>query len=318
MSQTPEALEQPFFVVASERSGTTLLYLMLSHHPRLSVLQEMEYLCERLSDRGELPSSDQLRASLQDDRVFRGAALAIEPGLTAAELGRSFFRQQLEREGKSLPGATVHKEFHRMDRLWPRARYIHLVRDGRDVARSCIQMGWDGNVYTGCDRWIEAEELWSSFREAIPSERRLELRYEGLIEQPEAELRRICRFLGIEYDEGMLSYPADSTYSAPDARLTQQWRRKFTPAELALVEGRIGALLVERGYELSGEAARQVGPVGRRLLRFGSRLARTRFRMNRFGGGLLLADFVTRQLRIPALNAPIRRRLDDIDDAHMK
>jgi hypothetical protein len=58
----------------------------------------------------------------------------------------------------------VHRHYDRLLRLWPEARFIHLVRDPRDVASSCIGMGWAGNVWTGVTRWIEAERLWDEVR----------------------------------------------------------------------------------------------------------------------------------------------------------
>ena len=318
MTNLTDVLETPFFIVASERSGTTLLYLMLDHHPELSLAQEMEYLSECIPDQGPMPTSDQMQAVLEADHIFRGAQFSIAKGLSAEELGRSFLNQVLTRSNKRIVGATVHKAFHRFDRLWPNARYIHMVRDGRDVSRSCIQMGWDGNVFTGCDRWIEAEKLWEDFQKIIPDERRCEISYESLIEQPEKELARLCNFIGVDYDKKMLNYPEDSTYSTPDPKLTQQWKRKLSDVELGLVEGRIGDMLIERNYVLSGKPIRKVGKLGQVFFRINSKIARVMFRFKRYGSYLILVSFFTRRLGLESVNEKIQLRIDDITDQHNK
>ena len=60
----------------------------------------------------------------------------------------------------------------RLTRIWPDARFIHLVRDPRDVARSVIPMGWAGNTWVGVERWMEAERLWDRVRSSLPNSSR--------------------------------------------------------------------------------------------------------------------------------------------------
>ena len=82
---------------------------------------------------------------------------------TIAALVNDFLRQkQAASGGKPHVGATVHRHFERLRFLWPDARYIHLVRDPRDVARSVVQKGWAGNIYQASEFWIQAENCWDS------------------------------------------------------------------------------------------------------------------------------------------------------------
>ncbi len=282
------AQADPFFLVGSERSGTTLLRLMLAHHPRIECAPEFEFLVERMPDGEGWPELEPYRDWLATNRIFVPHALEIDRSLDYPALARSFLGQFCARSRKPIRGATCHKHFDRLLRLWPEARFVHLVRDGRDVARSCVAMGWAGNVWHGAERWIAAERLWDALRARVPAGRRFELRYEDLVQSPERELARLCAFLGEEFEPAMLDYARDSSYERPDPRLIGQWRRKLAPGELALLETRIGSLLRERGYEASGVGPARVGPLRRLALLLDNRLERARFRRERYGLGLVV------------------------------
>ena len=135
-------VKKPIFLVGSERSGTTLLRLMLSHHTQLSWCQEFEYVVERITEEGEYPDLKQYYEWLETHRIFQARNFKIDPTLNYVELVNSFLIQQKEKDAKELIGATVHHHFDRLLKIWPNARFIHLIRDARDVARSCIGMGW--------------------------------------------------------------------------------------------------------------------------------------------------------------------------------
>jgi len=310
-------VEAPFFLVGSERSGTTLLRLMLSHHPRIECAPEFEFLVESMPEEG-WPDVDRYRAELETSRIFAPHGLQVDPSLDFPDLARSFLEQFAARGGKPIVGATVHKHFDRLLRLWPQARFVHLLRDGRDVARSCIAMGWAGNVWHGAERWIDAELLWSSLRGSLPEERRLDVRYEDLIVAPEETLGQVCRFLGCEYDPAMLSYAESSTYDRPDPALVAQWKRKLSPADLALLEARIGPMLRERGYEESGVAADPPGPLRRLSLALENRSRRAAFRRGRYGLGLVLRGRLARLLRLRGLERRIQLAQNRIDDRHIR
>jgi len=63
----------------------------------------------------------------------------------------SFLVQKRELESKQFVGATVHRKFDKLLMIWPDAKFIHVVRDPRDVARSVVKMGRVGHVYYGAD-----------------------------------------------------------------------------------------------------------------------------------------------------------------------
>jgi Sulfotransferase family len=319
MTQTETSLvEQPIFLVGAERSGTTVLRLMLSHHPQLAWCQEFEYAVERISDDGSCPKLDEYYDWLETNRVFRARDLAVDRSLSYPQLVDSFLRQQRDRQGKKLVGATVHRHFDRLLAIWSDARFIHLVRDGRDVARSNIGMGWAGNIWTGVERWLEAERLWERVKAKIGSERSIEIAYEDLIADPVATLTKICQLIGIPYDRAMLDYPQSTTYQAPDANLVSQWRRKLSESEIRLVESRISDLLTARGYELSGLPPMTVTANAIARLKLQDWWARVQFRIKRNGISLVLSDYLSRRLGFKQLQKRVKLKLNAIETSYLK
>jgi hypothetical protein len=317
-------ISRPSFLVGAERSGTTLLRLMLYHHPRIAWSGEFEYAVDLLpgSPEGRWPEPGEYAEYLQRNRIFR-----LSHGLRAnPELGDyrlmvdDFLEQTRAKQGADRPiiGATVHRHFDRLLWIWPDARFIHLVRDGRDVARSTIEMGWAGNYWTGVVPWIEAEELWLRVREGLEPGRWLDVSYESLIVDPERELGRVCEFLGVSFDPAMLEYHRDTTYGKPDPKLIQQWRRRLKPEELRLAEARIGPMLVERGYELSGQPGLEVSALRRRVLAAQDRWARARFRRKRYGWGDYLAEMAARRLGMRAWHDRVRERIQRRDQSLLR
>jgi hypothetical protein len=312
------AQEDPFFLVGSERSGTTLLRLMLAHHQRIDCAPEFEFLVEAMPPRSGWPALEPYYEWLSTNRIFLPHGLVVNRRLDYPALMKSFLAQYCGRSKKSIHGATCHKHFDRLLRIWPRARFVHLLRDGRDVARSCMAMGWAGNVWHAADRWIDAEELWSALAPAVPPGRRLELRYEDLVRAPSKELGRVCAFLGTDYDGRMLDYSRDTSYERPDPKLIGQWRKKLSPEELALLEARIGPMLRERGYEESGVPAARVGAWRRLHLRIESRVGRFRFRRERYGLRHVVRARLARTLGLKGWARRLLLEQNEIDNQHLK
>jgi len=312
------ATEEPFFLVGSERSGTTLLRLMLAHHPEIECAPEFEFLVEEMPPEQGWPDLDGYYDWLATNRIFLPHGLEVDRTLDYPALAKSFVAQYCSRSGKRVHGATCHKHFDRLLRIWPKARFVHLLRDGRDVARSCIGMGWAGNVWYGAQRWIDAERLWARVAERVDEGRRFELRYEDLVRDPEGELARLCAFLGKSYRGEMLEYAGDSSYERPDPKLVAQWRRKLGPGELALLEARIGGLLRERGYEESGVAPARVGAWRRFVLMLEDRIERFRFRCDRYGLGHVVQSRLARLLGASAWQRRLLLARNEIDNRHLK
>lgn len=302
-------------VYGALRSGTTMLRLMIDAHPALCCTGEHDYLFETLRPAGAGWRYD--RAALDDDRRFRGSGLVLRDDLDGAAALDDLIAQIARKGGGRRPVLMLHRAVDRWAALRPDVPVVHFLRDPRDVARSSIGMGWAGNAWRGVDHWIATEREWRTAPPEVRA-RALTSRYEDLLAAPEAELTRICGALGVAFDPAMLRYPERTTYAAPDPRLAHQWRGKASRDEVRLVEGAVGELLTEAGYDPSGFGPRHPGPLERRRLILSSKLATFRFGVRRFGLATTLRARLGRALGLPALERRAHREMDAATRRHLK
>jgi hypothetical protein len=304
------------FICGALRSGTTLLRLMINAHPALSNPGEMDFLFEPLPLKGGRPDMTAYARELSFNRVVAKLGLKLGAGLDFVGQARDFVRQ-LRTPGKRL-SINVHRNFERIPDIFPEARYVRVLRDPRDVAKSSVAMGWAGNVYFGVDHWIASERAFERLAALTAHGRVHRLRYEDLLQDPQEQLAALCGFLGTTYDPEMLSYPSRTTYEAPDPKLIGQWKTALSPREIALVEGKLGGMLEERGYEPSKVTPVIPGRVGKEILAMENRLGRWGFSVRRNGLSLTALDLLSRRLSIPPLRDYARRRLGEKEAAHLK
>jgi hypothetical protein len=271
----------PFpFIVARGRSGTTLLRAMFDSHPQMAVPPESHFIVTM----GRRRKRYELRDGLAVDRFvddlaahygFRRWAIdgesvrarLIEGGAaTYAQAIRAVFALYAERHGKrryaeKTPMNVMHIPF--LARVFPEARFIHLIRDGRDVALSYLDADF------GVESVGEAAIYWRRFvRKGRRDGRQLgpryrEVRYEDLLAEPEAVLRSLCAFVEIPYDQTMLTYhrQADRILETtshrehherlhlPPTRGLRDWRTQMDGESLRLFEALAGDLVDQLGYE---------------------------------------------------------------------
>lgn len=278
-------------VVGAGRSGTTLLRLMLDSHPELAVPPETGFLvpAARLAEAGGGTASDLLEVLAGadtwpdfhlDSSALAAALQALAPFDVAAGV-RAFYRLYARRFHKSrwgdkTPMYCLHMEA--IARLLPEACFIHLIRDGRDVALSVRGLWFSPGKTTAA---IAAD--WSrrvrAAREAGRRCRYVEARYEDLVREPRAVLGRICEAVGLDYHPDMERYHERAlerlgeheTRVGKDGRVVitreerlanqrrtlepldpgriARWRREMSPAERREFAGAAGQLLAELGYE---------------------------------------------------------------------
>lgn len=311
-------MQTPFFVIGSERSGSTMFRLMLDHHPEIACNLESDFLVSQMSDEGAPPDMRAYHAFLAQDRVFKHSEFDVDASLDYPDLIDSFLTQKRIRDSKALVGATVHHHFHRLVHLYPDAKFIYLLRDGRDVAYSAIGMGWAGNAYCGADIWIEAEARWREMRTKLEPGRYVEARFEELVSDPTTTLSWVCAFLGVEFSPQMLTYPEHSSYRAPDAKLRSQWVARMGSRSLGLVEGRIGEDLERRGYQRVSRAMQEISSLHDAWLRLHSRLACLKYRVDRYGLALTTEEFLARRLGWHRWRRSAQVQLDAIIDQGLR
>ncbi len=295
-AETPAAAATPpILMVGAARSGTTMLRVMLDHHPLINAYGELEYAT--LGVQGDtFPDVATYHEMLADDRVYLMGGFPIDASLSHRDLVRSFLDAARRREpGKPHVAVTIHHHLHLLPDLWPEARYIHVLRDPRDVARSTMRLGWTGHPYFGVDIWLDARRQFQRLTERVDPGRILTVRYADLVRDAEGELRRCCAHLGVGYDPAMLEYDRSSTYEKPDPSLVDQWKRKMSERDVRLIEGRCGALLHEAGYEGCGKEPIKPGPAERARLRLLNKWGKVRFQQRRYGTGLWLRRAAARR-----------------------
>jgi hypothetical protein len=291
---------------------------MLDHHPQIACNGDSEYLVDFMHHPNDRPDIELYREWLTTNRIFQDHDFKIDPSLNYQELVTSFIAQFSEKSGKPVVGALVHRHFDRLLEFWPEARYIHLVRDGRDVANSCVVMGWSGNAWAAADIWETAEICWQKTKDLIPENNRYEVKMEELVQDPASVLMGICEFLGVPYSESMMSYPESATYGFPDPSLLYQWKRKMTAKQCQHVESKIGKMLEDRGYELSQTNTTHLSGSTRFCLICEDVAKRNLFRIKRYGWKLWFKEMLSRRFAILKLQKASQLEINDIVRKHVK
>jgi hypothetical protein len=281
----------PFFIVYRRRSGSTFLSNLLCGSPEIGIAPESRFL-ERLWKSSREPwirDEKQLRTTL--DGVFREprfSAWGIAPEeardrltprlpLSIAELARWFIHLTCDRR---FPASTIHgmktqgdwyaRRIGVLRSLFPEARVVMLVRDGRAVFASCKQARYSGSGRPfETNPWREAfawQRVAASFARHRGEGHTLLVRYEDLVLEPRPALRAILAFLSASssYDrlDAMLRpgnrfhYDPASAHLHPNVSLEpvrsriDSWRQELTPEEIRAVELAAGPALTASGYAL--------------------------------------------------------------------
>jgi hypothetical protein len=164
------------------------------------------------------------------------------------------------RYGDKTPPFVLHVDL--LAELFPEARFVHLIRDGRDVARSLVRTSFGPNdLARAAEVWTRRVGRGRASGVHLAAGRYLEVRYEALVNGPEPVLREVCALAALEFRPQMLR-PEEGATVMPDrdrahhANLARpvtaglrDWRRDMPDADVAVVEAVAGDLLTELGYE---------------------------------------------------------------------
>ena len=305
------------FVCGALRSGTTLLHLMLNSHPNIKNPGEFDFLFDMISENGDFPDIHSYHNFLETHRIFNSTSLIINKQLSYKELIYSFIHQ-LQSDNKNVLALNIHRNFDRIPYLFPTTRYIHLIRDPRDVARSSIGMGWSGNVFHGVDHWIDSENSWKKLQKNIAPKQYYTLKFEDLILAPKKTLHKLCAFMEVDYSNNMMNYDNTSTYSKPDPALVEQWKTKLSKKEIQLVEYKAQNLLQGAGYQLSNEPLTDISLLERFKLQIDNKIFRSKFSIKRYGFFIWFTGFISRLLHFHGLNKQNQIKMNEIDKLYLK
>ena len=308
--------KQPVFLIAPVRSGSTFLQLMLDSHPNITNPGECDFLVNQVADNGAYPNMRDYQEWLKFDRIFLDKRLVIDASMDYANLVDSFINQMQQPDAVLV--MNVHHHFYRIPAVFPQAKYIHLIRDGRDVARSCIGMGWVGNVYYGIDIWLNAEIAWDKLKKTLHPSQYLEIKYEDLLDDVEYGLGEICQFIGYKYSKNMMDYASRTTYSLPDKSLSYQWKKKYSRSDLSLVENKAGYMLLNRGYALSGAPLDGPDLLEKIKLYIQNKQHRIRHQITMYGFSLFFQYYLAKCLGLSVWEKLLKTRINAADVKTLK
>jgi hypothetical protein len=301
-SGAPDADQPPApFVVGVARSGTTLLRLMLDAHPDLAIPPETHFIPKLAKALGELPKSvgeDELRRRaltlLTEHRRWPDFGLdpqelerrfeEAEP-FEATNALRAFYGLYAEKQGKPRWGDKSPSYVRRMRRVHavlPESRFIHLIRDGRDVALSQLEVHHGNDeVADVAAEWVQGIEKARNAAGRLGDDAYLEVRYEDLVEDPQPVLERVCAHTELDFDPAMLEYHRGAeerlaetvrdfsrgegaavtaeqraaqhanVSKPPQRERAGRWRKDMSAEQVAAFEDVAGPLLADLGYELA-------------------------------------------------------------------
>lgn len=270
-------------IIGTQRSGSNLLRLILNqcleisaHHPPhildtfFPILEKYQPLSKDynfltlINDVCRLVETNPVKWNIELDRkvVFKNCEKRL-----LTEVYKEIYQQMAEVDDasfwccKSLVNA---KYFDQIESTNLKPYYIHLVRDGRDVASSFRQvLVGEKHPYHLANVWKSNVLKATEIEKKVGRKRFLTIQYESLTSDPLKELRRLSSFLGIKLDGAALDY-FHSQESENTAEAGYMWRnvkrpiikenfgsykREFTNVEIEIFERVAGRLLVEFGYE---------------------------------------------------------------------
>ncbi|MCW2921742.1 MAG: sulfotransferase [Thermoleophilia bacterium] len=305
-SQPASATRPPFFIVGSDRSGTTMLRLILDRAvdgpaipPETMFIVDFRPVLRagRLGDHAAAIAFTRRVWAHPRVRLWNlaGDAPLPPPGLTHEEAFRwgveQPFLAYMRREGKAWWADKTPPHIDHVDLLaevFPGAKFVELVRDGRDVALSIMGLPFGGNnPWTAARRWAHCVREGERQRAARPGEVAL-VRYEDLVTRPAAEVQRLSEFLEIGYDEDMLAVEKtdaaklqqdqqawfSNLWGGINQTAMGRWRARMSVSDQRTFLAGAGPELTLHGYEHGDLEPARIGPAGRRSFEFSNALGR--------------------------------------------
>lgn len=258
-----------FFIIGCPRSGTTLLQQILVRHPSIVVPPETAFFTKLLSGwPGRFRRQrEQIRADLGISLAAAGRprdrpAQAALYDKMAADYAHRIERPDALWFGDKTPDHLRHART--ISRVFPEARFILVVRDGRDVALSLSKVPWTpSDPVVNFGLWLDAAVLQEELVRDPPASI-VQVRYEDLVGSPQTEVLRITEHLELDYRTELLEAGSGPTgipqwerewKGSAHEPIRQDrvgvWKRELDRRQVVLMERWGGTALTRLGYEIS-------------------------------------------------------------------
>lgn len=272
------------FLLASERSGSNLITRMWANHPRVAgppPTHLIRTFTNNLFRYGDLSLSKNWRALCQDVSMFLESQLgiwqtsitldellAVEPR-NLANIVALIYGKEANHHGKNsvlIKENQAYKFLPFYQEWFPEAKYLVLVRDPRDMALSWkLSANHPGGVMNAAENWRQDQEEAIKIYGYLGGRDKITLvRYEDLLQEPEAELKRLCAFFKIEFSPSMLDFHQNRETILNAGRLENwanlkkpilnsnfnKYREKLSETEIRYIEAVCHGAMTFLGYSL--------------------------------------------------------------------
>ncbi|MEZ4600787.1 MAG: sulfotransferase [Syntrophotaleaceae bacterium] len=274
---------EPFFIIGSQRSGTTLFRLLLNAHSQVAIPEEGTFWMPLLKTK-TLICSDPLKGTklkkfltylkknsqlvewnIDHEKILKELFDKKECPLDF--LFSSLYHEFARSTGKLYWGDKTPSFFRKIEQLskiFPKAKFIHIIRDGRDVYLSRRKMAGRKNISVAALEWkhkvLKARKSLAKF----PPGQSMEIRFEDVLVSPNEILQKVCSFLGLKYEEEMLNFwktshdfigthHSDLIFKPISPSSSGKWKSKMSEKEILQFECISGDLLKSLNYEVSSK-----------------------------------------------------------------
>lgn len=265
------ATDRPVFVVGANRSGTTLMRLMLNAHPDVAIPEELNYFKHTAYDRPwyrpgwtreryesyveeTLARCMPLLPGVEVDAVRNVLLEVNDPTYRTpyAHMLRAWAQSEdAARWGEKTPGNLFYVDL--LIEMFPQAQFVYMARDPRAGVASMQRVDFfpDDVIFNALNRRKSWNVGYRLLSERVPASQWCTVRYEDLVTAPEHVAQRLCSFLNLPYDPEMLRFHQDAEqYMKPEAAASfneiatrpistaplERWQTDLTDTEVAWVE----------------------------------------------------------------------------------
>ncbi len=271
----------PVHIIGHARSGTSILADVLRRYLQISFGTESQFIIrfhKKMAQYGDLHDEGNLVRLIRDvasercfqrwhkfdgfvldaDRLLYDVAERSYRGVLDAAFMQLATHVGMTRWGDKTPEYVHH--LPTLYGLWPDAQYIHIVRDGRDVALSIFQQEFGAkNVYKAASDWRQQLVSVRTFAASLPPEQFLEIRYEDFLGSTDKVFRNLVDFLGVETTAPDLARLAMRLQQELKVDNFNKWREALTESQQRLYERIAGDVLADYGYETSARRSQPIG-----------------------------------------------------------
>jgi len=257
-------MHYPVFIGGCERSGTTLLRVILDSHSNIQCGPESKIIAKTIpSWVNQRRSNTQILRNYYNfsdekiDELYRNIILtAISGNHSAHKL----------RIAEKSPQNVFY--YHQIRTLFPRSLIVNVIRDGRDVVASLLEMDWTNqqgkpleftvDIKAACERWLAATEAAMAFSASANAQPSLQLRYEDLVTSPRQAITMLLNILEEPWENNLLDFhqqtrnlgnesSADSVQNEITAGRIGRWKA-LTVKDKTFINSYLGSRLHELGY----------------------------------------------------------------------